>query len=188
MKKLFAAFVALITAFIVKSAFANPACAVCTVAVGATLGISRKLGIDDTIIGVWLGAFLMLMVVWTIVFCKKKKWRFHGMFWVILLATFSLVIPIYTFDYIIWNARTVLGMDAFLLSIIAGALIIPVSDKLYLFLKKKNGGHAHFPFEKVFVPVFLLALTSFAFYVGADYITTSNVDAGSLMPSADDLM
>jgi len=176
MKKIFAAVVALITTFITKQAFANPACAVCTVAVGAALGVSREMGIDDTIIGVWLGAFLMLMVVWTIVFCKKRKWRFHGMYWVILLVTFSLVIPIYTFDYVVWGYRTIFGIDAFLISVIAGALIIPISDKLYLFIKKKNGGHAHFPFEKVFIPVFLLALISLAFYAGSDYVITENDD------------
>lgn len=185
MMKIFTVITALTAAFFSKAAFANPACAVCTVAVGATLGISRKLGIDDTVIGVWLGAFLMLMVVWTIVFCKKKNWRFHGMFWVILAVTFSLVIPIYTFGYITYEARTIFGIDAFLISVIAGAVIIPVSDKLYLFMKKKNGGHAHFPFEKVFVPVAMLALVSFAFYYGSEYVT---VNTGTMMPSLDDLM
>ena len=185
MRKLFTVLSAFVAALAIKPAFANPACAVCTVAVGATLGISRELGIDDTVVGVWLGAFLSLMIVWTIVFCKKRNWRFHGMFWVILLATFSLIIPIYTFGYMDWNSRTIFGVDAFLVSILAGAIIIPIADKLYLFMKKKNGGHAHFPFEKVVVPVLLLALVSLAFYAGKDYIT---VNTASLMPSIDDLM
>ncbi len=184
-KTFFAAVIAFIGTFITKSALANPACAVCTVAVGATLGISRKLGIDDTVVGVWLGAFLMLLVVWTIVFCKKRHWRFHGMFWVILAVTFALIIPLYTFDLIIWKSRTILGIDAFLVSVIIGAVIIPVSDKLYQFMKRKNGGHAHFPFEKVFVPVAMLALASFAFYMSSDYITTN---PANVMPTADDLL
>ena len=37
-------------------AWANPACAVCTVAVGASLEIARRLGVDDSVVGVWAGA------------------------------------------------------------------------------------------------------------------------------------
>ena len=51
----------LFAALIPARAFANPACAVCTVAVGATLEIARRFGVSDTVIGVWCGAFLMLM-------------------------------------------------------------------------------------------------------------------------------
>ena len=36
-------------------AFANPACAVCTVAVGASLEIARRMGVDDGVVGVWMG-------------------------------------------------------------------------------------------------------------------------------------
>lgn len=187
MIKIFSAVILFFTFIFVNfPAFANPACAVCTVAVGAALGISRELGVDDTVIGVWLGAFLMLLVVWTIAFCKKKGWRFHGMFWVILAITFSLVIPIYYFDYIVYGSRSILGIDAFLFSIIIGALIIPFSDKFYLYLKAKNGGHAHFPFEKVFIPVIILGLVSFAFYSFAEHITV-NLNSIS-MPSIDELM
>ena len=42
-------------------AFANPACAVCTVAVGASLEIARRMGVDDGVVGVWSGAFLLLL-------------------------------------------------------------------------------------------------------------------------------
>ena len=44
-----------------KSALANPACAVCTVAIGASLEIARSLGVDDSVVGVWAGAFLVLL-------------------------------------------------------------------------------------------------------------------------------
>lgn len=55
----------------VKS-FANPACAVCTVAIGASLSIARKLGVSDSIVGLWAGALLTLLGYWTILFFDKK--------------------------------------------------------------------------------------------------------------------
>ena len=57
-----------------------------------------------------------------------------------------------------------LYIDPFLLSAVAGALMFIASMQLYERMKTKNGGHAHFPFEKVAVPVLALALLSVYFY------------------------
>lgn len=53
-------------------ALANPACIVCTVAIGASLEISRKLGISDDIVGLWTGALFSLLGYWTILWFEKK--------------------------------------------------------------------------------------------------------------------
>ena len=37
-------------------AMANPACVVCTVAIGASLEVARKLGVSDAVVGLWTGA------------------------------------------------------------------------------------------------------------------------------------
>ncbi len=62
----------LMTFLFVKSVFANPACAVCTLAVGASLELSRRLGVDDSVVGVWAGSFLVLLGFWTISWFDKK--------------------------------------------------------------------------------------------------------------------
>ena len=59
-------------------ALANPACIVCTVAIGASLEISRKLGISDDIVGLWTGALFSLLGYWTILWFEKKWWYFAG--------------------------------------------------------------------------------------------------------------
>ena len=59
--------------------FALPAkaiCPVCIVAVGAGLGLSEYLGIDDSIAGVWIGGMLVAMIIWTIDWFNKKNWKF----------------------------------------------------------------------------------------------------------------
>ena len=55
-----------------KSVFANPACAVCTVAMGAFLGISRQLGVSDNATGVWVGALILMTYYFTIKFVEAK--------------------------------------------------------------------------------------------------------------------
>jgi len=41
-------------------ASANPACAVCTIAIGASLEIARNLGVEDAIVGLWAYAARLL--------------------------------------------------------------------------------------------------------------------------------
>lgn len=67
---------ALLLAFSTK-ALANPACAVCTVAVGASLEIARHYGVDDAVVGVWAGALLALLGYWLILWFDKKTGTFR---------------------------------------------------------------------------------------------------------------
>ena len=53
-------------------ALANPACAVCTVAIGASLGVAREMGVSDAVVGLWAGALLTLLGYWTIVYFDKS--------------------------------------------------------------------------------------------------------------------
>ena len=142
--------------------FANPACIVCTVAIGTTLSIARKLGVDDNVIGLWLGAILVLFGYWSIWWFNKKNWHFYARDPLLMLASFSLIGGIYIKDltYTPQVIAYVLYLDPFLFTGIIGAFIYIFSQKFYAFLKEKNGGHAHFPFEKVVLPLGLLVLTS----------------------------
>lgn len=148
-----------------KEATANPACVVCTVAIGASLSVARELGIDDNIVGLWLGALLTLLGYWTIFWFNKKHWNFWGRDIFLLLLSFSLVGAIYIKD-LVYTPRVIgwiLYMDTFLFSAILGAFIFIFAEKLYDYLKQKNGGHAHFPFEKVVLPMALLGIASLYF-------------------------
>src|SRR3989344_8410054 len=48
-------------------------CPVCTVAVGAGLGLSRALGIDDAVTSVWIGGLILSMSYWAIDWLGKKN-------------------------------------------------------------------------------------------------------------------
>ena len=47
-------------------------CPVCTIAVGASLGLSRWLGVDDTISGLWIGGLIVSTTLWTYSWMKKR--------------------------------------------------------------------------------------------------------------------
>ena len=151
-------------------ALANPACAVCTVAVAASLEIARYFGVDDSVVGIWSGAFLALVGYWMIAWFDKKKWHFPGRdFWLIALSV-AMIGFMYVdglgYEALSYNPEPILifFMDPFLFSVLLGAITLILSNRFYQWMKAKNGGHAHFPFEKVAVPVGALALLSVLFY------------------------
>lgn len=153
-------FLGLLTAL---PAYANPACAVCTVAVAAGLEIARKLGVDDGVIAVWAGALLALIGYWTILWFDKKGWKFWGRNLFLMLLSFSMIGAVYIKD-LVYTPKPILifYLDPFLFCGIIGALLLIYSSVFYQWMKKNNGGHAHFPFEKVVLPVVALIIASYA--------------------------
>ena len=146
------------------NAYANPACAVCTVAVGASLEIARRLGVDDGVVAVWAGAFLMLLGYWTLKWMDKKGWHFAYRDFIVLTSSVAMILFMYI-SHLTYTPKAILvfWLDPFFFATICGALVLHYSSEFYQWMKRKNGGHAHFPFEKVFVPVAALALTSWLF-------------------------
>ena len=142
-------------------ALANPACAVCTVAVGASLEIARSMGVDDGVIGVWAGAFLVILGYWTIKWFDKKGWNFAYRDFIILASSVLMILFMYISE-LTYTPKAILifWIDPFLFATVCGALVWHYSSEFYQWMKRQNGGHAHFPFEKVVVPVIALLLTA----------------------------
>ena len=150
--------------FAAAKAFASP-CAVCTGAIAGSLVIAKKLGLDECVIGVWAGAFLTMTGYWLIRWFEKKRWTFAG--YKPFLMALSLASVGFLYIKELRYTPNVIGifyMDSFLFTTLLGAVALIFGLHLYAWMKKKNGGHAHFPFEKVFVPVFLVCLTSLIIY------------------------
>jgi hypothetical protein len=146
------------------SLMANPACAVCTVAIGASLEIARRFGVEDSVVGLWAGALLTLMGYWLILWFEKKKWNFRGRNFLLIALSVGTIGFMYI-DQLTYSPCNILffRMDAFLFSTLLGSAAFIISQKLYEWLKKKNGGCAHFPFEKVVIPLALLGALSVYF-------------------------
>jgi hypothetical protein len=145
-----------------SAAMANPACIVCTVAIGAALEISRLLGVPDTVVGVWTGALFIMLYYFSIKLAEAKKWtfRFYRVFWALVTLAF---VP-FVYKVVPYKFDTYFGVDAFLIAMIAGAGAFDASQRIYQRMKAANNGHAHFPFEKVAMAVAFLAAVSAVFY------------------------
>lgn len=162
MKKVFTLILFLVL-FSVKSVLA--VCPACTVAVGAGIGLSRWLGIDDTITGLWVGGLTVSLIMWTINWFDKKKivFKFRK---IVTSAGYYLIIvaPLYWMGIMGHAYNKIWGIDKLLLGIIIGSIVFLNSSLLYQSLKNKNGDKAYFPFQKVAMPVGFLAVFSAIFY------------------------
>ncbi|MDR0291594.1 MAG: hypothetical protein LBI01_02225 [Elusimicrobium sp.] len=149
--------------------FANPIlCPVCVFAVAGGLGIAEFFGVRDEVVGVWIGAALLAFSQWTIYFLEKKNIKKLWVDILCYLCWYSTLIPLYMGKKpkLIFNYHKILGIDSFLLSVAAGTLAAIAGAKLYEFLKSKNGGKAHFPYERVVIPVVLITVVSCLFHFG----------------------
>jgi hypothetical protein len=140
-------------------------CPVCTVAVGAGVGLSRWLGIDDTITGLWVGALTTSMIAWTISWLasKNKTFPYYKLIMAFIYYSF-IVFPLALTDIIGHPLNRIWGIDKLLLGMILGSLVFYGGGYLYQILKIKNNGHAHFPFEKVVMPITPVIILSMLFY------------------------
>jgi len=155
-------FLSLTAAAVPAAAYAF--CPLCAVAAGAGLGIARRLGVDDTITGVWLGGLLTVMTVWTIDYLERRGIRFFARaVSVTLLYWLMVIVPLYAGGLIVTPVSLLRGLDKTLLGMFAGAAASYFSGKWYERIKARHGGHAWFPFQKVAMPIAPLLILSVIF-------------------------
>ncbi|MBQ4084745.1 MAG: hypothetical protein IJC30_03720 [Alphaproteobacteria bacterium] len=165
MKKLILTFFALLLT--ASETLANPACPVCTVAIGGGLAIARKLGVDDSIVAVWAGALLAILGYWLIRWVDKKRWLKKSFVRDAVLMALSVgSIGFMYISELSYDPQQIgfIYIDPFLFSTLAGAFALIFGVNFYEWMKKRNKGHAHFPFEKVVVPLLCIVAVSIAIY------------------------
>ena len=139
-------------------------CPVCTVAVAGGVGLSRYFGVDDTITGLWVGALIVAMTIWTLEWLKKKNFRFWGERTIVTAAYYVMVaLPLYWNDLLGHPLNKIWGVDKLLVGIILGSVFFFVGGTIHFKLKDKRG-KVFFPFQKVVFAVTPLIILSGLFY------------------------
>jgi len=145
---------------------AQAICPVCTIAVGAGIGLSRYFGVDDAITGVWIGGLIVSMSFWTEEWLTRKKWNFKQQRIILLLAYYLIILlPLYWEGIIGHPLNKLFGIDKIVLGTVMGSLGFFLGTELNFILKKKNGGKVYFPFQKVATAIAPLIILSVIFYI-----------------------
>lgn len=154
--------------FLLLAGKAQAVCPVCIVGVGAGLGFSRWLGIDDIVASLWLGAMLVGLSLWTISWLDKKKIKFKGRKILIFVAYYGLTAvslwPFPQYTNIGHPGHSLWGIDKLVLGIVIGSIVFAAAVLGHEKLKKHHGDKSYFPLQRVIVPIAVLVIFSLIFY------------------------
>jgi hypothetical protein len=140
-------------------------CPVCTVAVATGVGLSRWLGVDDSISGLWVGDFSMALALWAYDWLAAREVAGTMVALLVTIVSFGLSLLGLYFGDALGNPDNALwGVDKLLLGMAVGGLSFFAGARIYGAVKTARGGHAHFPFEKVVLPIAPLLILSGVFY------------------------
>jgi len=164
-KKLALVLVSFTTYYFLLATPVNAVCPVCTVAVGGGVLLSRYLGVDDLIIGVWVGGLLVSLGLWTATYIKKTF--FKGQKWFLVLVFWLFTYFGFKQAHLIGHPTCKIhGHDKLLSGMIFGTIAFILGfglDYLLRRFNKKNPGKALFPYQKVISPlIFLIIATIFS--------------------------
>ena len=164
MKRVFFLLFLILSLILANNAIA--VCPACTLAVGAGLGLSRWLKIDDLISGIWVGALIVSLTFWTDDFLKKKKINIKFSHLIILVIYLLLVIlPLYFSGIIGHPLNTILGIDKLILGTFLGIILFYLANYLNNYLKSKNNNKVYFAYQKVIIPVGILLISSLIIFL-----------------------
>jgi hypothetical protein len=147
-------------------------CPVCTVTVIAGLGLSRALGVDDTVISVWIGGLILSLSFWLLDWADKRKWYQKLSITLKQIITFLIfpimyilaLGPLYLNQSIGIPGNSILGIDKIVAGVLAGSVAFLVgiwADKK----ERKIRGKQLFQFQKVVFPIVALLIASGLFWI-----------------------
>ncbi len=140
-------------------------CPVCAVAVGVGLGLSRWLGVDDSVSGLWIGGVTIALIGWTINWLKQKHKTWPARDLTIWLGWLILILaPLYWIPGVWHPLNTLWGVNKLLLGIVLGGGVFWLMEWWYLILKNHHDNHAYFPYQKVVMPIGATIILSAVFY------------------------
>ncbi len=173
MKKFFTFSLILLSLFILHySLFPREAlahCPLCVAGAGVGLTLSRLLGIDDAITGVWLAAFLAAMSFWTEnIFIKDREVKLI-LRPLIYIGIFAATIwSFYKFNLVIRMSQ-IYGLDKLTFGMLAGGILfylVDVIDDLTI----RFSGKVFFPYQRVAVSLGSMLILSFGIYYLINYV------------------
>ena len=150
-------------------ALASAVCPICTIAVVGGLGLSRYLGIDDSITGIWIGGLMISLSFWLTEWLYKRYKKMEKYNKNVVIITSILFWYGFTFIPLEWTNilghpfNTILGVDKLIFGSIVGSTVFLFSilaDKKVRQMKGKQ----LFVYQKVVFPMLGLTFVSLLVY------------------------
>lgn len=143
-------------------------CPLCVAGAGAGLTLSRWVGIDDSITGVWLAAFLGAISFWSeTALIKKQELRLLLRPLIYIGIFVATIWSFYKFNLIVTHGE-IFGLHKLTFGMIAGGILFYLVDVIDDLLIKKYG-KVFFPYQRIVVSLGSMLLLSIGIYILINY-------------------
>ncbi len=153
--------------FIIFSGIVHAHCPLCTAATGAAVAVTRFYGIDDLVIGLFIGGFILSTTFW---FDRVLRKRNRGAEYIplqtIILISLGLVstfLSFYWASLLDPSAPTLLGINRLILGTIIGTAVSFSAFEFHKFIRRRFG-RSFIPFQGIVFTLLSLTLVGLGFY------------------------
>lgn len=164
LKNLLLVILVFISLTIIPKVYAH--CPLCSAATGAAVATTRFYGLNDCIVGLFIGGFIISTALWFNNFLlKKNKNKNYLPLQSVILVLFSLSATISTFYFadLLNSSSKIFGVNNLIFGTITGTIITPIGFLLSNLIKKVKG-KVLLPFQGIILPLILLIITGLVFY------------------------
>ena len=141
-------------------------CPLCTGATILGVGITRSLGLDDSIIGVFVGGMIVSTALWFNNILKKKSigTKGNGKLRLLSLIILTSILTLVTFYYAglfgRGNSFRILGIESILIGSFSGGVLSLGAFYYSNYLKNKNGGKVLFNYQTMIISLAALIVNA----------------------------
>ncbi|KKU09904.1 MAG: hypothetical protein UX13_C0026G0020 [Candidatus Woesebacteria bacterium GW2011_GWB1_45_5] len=145
-------------------------CPLCVAGAAAGVTLTRWVGVDDSITGIWIAALLGATAFWLEMFLVRKlksvkKEILRPILYVFVIGT--TLWSFYKFNLIIRMSQ-IFGLDKLTFGIVSGGILFYLVDAVDDALIKKNG-KVLFPYQRIIVSLGSMIVLSLAIYILINY-------------------
>lgn len=133
-------------------------CPICTAATGVAVGVARFYGVDDAIVGVLIGGFIVSTAFWIDKVLKRKSWNFfYGQsIALILLSLISTIISFKVGNLFTNNAKLLFAVPRLLSGMLIGTAVTSGGEGLNVYLRQLNDGKNFVAFQGISIMLTIL--------------------------------
>ncbi len=148
-----------------RSVYAH--CPLCVAGAGAGLTLSRVVGIDDSITGIWMAAFLGASAFWVNNLIRKRYVPFQG-FFIYIFVFLSTIASFYRFGLVNEHNGLILNLPKLIFGMLLGGGIFYFVDKGNNLIIKKMG-RVLFPYQSIAFSLGSMLILSLGIYILINY-------------------
>ena len=149
--------------------YAMAHCPLCTGATIIGVGITRSLGWDDSIVGIFVGAMIVSSALWMNNIFKKRNIGGNALLRITSITIATFVLTFLTFYYAglfgLSNTYRIFGIEKIIFGTLSGSLVSIVGFTASNKIKMKNDGKAVFGYQTMIITFAGLILNALVFWI-----------------------